>query len=94
MTLSSKHRRTLADVYARPTPAGIKWARIEALVVALGGAVTQRAGSRIAFALNGVDAVFHSPHPSPDASRPAVRSFAAFLTAAGVRIERGSALLP
>ena len=84
MPLSRKHQKTLAETFARPTPTGIKWARIEALIVALGGTVDQRAGSRVALALNGVDAVFHSPHPSPDASRPAVRAVAEFLTHAGV----------
>ena len=84
MTLSKKHRKTLADVFAKPTPAGIKWSRIEGLVVALGGTVSQRSGSRVAFALNGADAVFHSPHPSPDTKRAAVRAVALFLTNAGV----------
>ena len=84
MPLSTKHRRTLAAVFAKPTPAGIKWSRIEGLVVALGGTVAERAGSRKAFALNGVDAVFHSPHPSPDAKRAAVRAVAHVLASAGV----------
>ena len=84
MPLSRKHQKTLAETFSRPTPAGIKWARIEALVLALGGTVGQRSGSRVALALNGVDAVFHSPHPSPDVKRAAVRAVADFLTAAGM----------
>lgn len=84
MDLPQKHRKTLADVFARPTRPDVKWSRVEALVVALGGAVDQRSGSRVAFSLNGVALVFHSPHPSPDARRATVRGVADFLTAAGV----------
>lgn len=84
MDLTQKHRKTLADVFAKPTPQGVKWSRVEALVVALGGAVEQRAGSRVALKLNGVRAVIHSPHPSPDVTRPSLRAVADFLTAAGI----------
>ncbi len=85
MPLSAKHRRTLDDLFQRPTRADVRWARIEALVEALGGAAEQRAGSRVLLRLNGVRAVLHSPHPSPDATRATVRAVADFLTAAGVR---------
>ena len=48
----------------------------------------QRAGSRVVLKLNTpggtVRAVIHSPHPSPDATRPSLRAVADFLTAAGV----------
>lgn len=81
--LSAKHRSTLADVFEKPTRPDVKWGRIEALVAALGGTVEQRAGSRVVLKLNGARAVIHSPHPSPDATRPSVRAVADFLTAAG-----------
>lgn len=84
MGLSTKHRKTLAAVFETPTRPNVKWARVEALVRALGGTVNQRSGSRVAFALNGVDAVFHTPHPAPDAKRGAVRAVAAFFESAGV----------
>lgn len=88
MNLSHKHRKTLEDVFARPTRPDIRWSRVEALVVALGGTVEQRAGSRVVLKLSGgtgtVRAVIHSPHPSPDATRPSVRALADFFTAAGV----------
>lgn len=85
MALPKKHRKTLADVFAKPTRPDVKWSRVRSLVVALGGTVEERAGSRVALHLNGVLAVIHSPHPSPDMSRPSVRSVADFLRAAGVR---------
>lgn len=84
MALPNKHRKTLAAVFAKPTRQDVKWSRVASLVVALGGAVEERAGSRVSLTLNGVLAVIHSPHPSPDMSRPSVRSVADFLSAAGV----------
>lgn len=89
MTLSKKHRKTLADVFAKPTRPDVKWSRVESLVVALGGTVEERAGSRVAFNLNGVLAVVHSPHPSPDMSRPSVRSVAHFFSSAGIGADAG-----
>lgn len=83
-SLSAKHRATLADLFAKPTRPDIAWSRTQALVLALGGAVEQRAGSRVVLKLNGVRAVVHSPHPSPEMTRPSVRSVADFLTAAGI----------
>ena len=84
MDLSKKHRKTLADVFAKPTRPDVRWSRIESLAVALGGTVEERAGSRVALNLNGVLAVVRSPHPSPDMTRPSVRSVADFLSNAGV----------
>ena len=90
MTLSKKHRKTLADVFAKPTRPNVKWSRVKSLVVALGGTVEERAGSSVALNLNGALAVIHSPHPSPDMSRPSVRSVADFLSSAGVEADAGS----
>ena len=84
MDLSKKHRPTLADVLARPTRPDVERSRVGSLVVALGGTVEERTGSRVALNLNGVLAVIHSPHPSPGMSRPSVRSVAVFLSIAGV----------
>lgn len=85
MDLSKKHRSTLDDLFAKPTRPDVKWSRVEALVLALDGVVEQRAGSRVVLRLNGVRAIVHSPHPSPEMTRPSVRAVADFLTAAGVR---------
>jgi hypothetical protein len=58
---------------------------IEALIRALGGEVTERAGSRVAARLNGVIAVFHRPHPHPETNKGAVDAVRQFLTNAGVK---------
>lgn len=82
--MNSAQRRTLAAVWARPTRADIRWSDIESLVVALGGAVDERAGSRVGLRLNGVFAVFHRPHPRPESKKGAVDAVRAFLLNAGV----------
>jgi hypothetical protein len=39
MVVNAKHRKTLSAIFARPTSASITFSKIEALVIALGGAV-------------------------------------------------------
>jgi hypothetical protein len=83
--MNSAHRKVLAAIFARPTRSDIRWRDIEGLVAALGGEVTERAGSRVAMDLNGVTAVFHRPHPAPTTKKGAVDAVRQFLTNAGVR---------
>jgi hypothetical protein len=82
--MNNKHRKTLEAIFGRPTKAGIRWAEIEALFVACGGTVEERAGSRIAVLVGGVRANFHRPHPQPTAKKGAVDAVRVFLTNAGI----------
>ena len=82
--LSGKHAATLRAVFADPVRANIAWRDIEALLVALGAEVSEGHGSRVRFALGGVRAVFHRPHPEKETDRGAVRSVRRFLSEAGV----------
>lgn len=82
--MNSKHRRTLAAIFANPVRANIAWADIESMFIAAGGEVTEGAGSRVRVALNGARAVFHRPHPESETGKPTVRSVRDFLTEAGV----------
>jgi hypothetical protein len=83
--VNRRHEQTLARIFTQPAPANLRWSDIEALFRAIGAAISEGAGSRIRVALGGVRAVFHRPHPSPNAKRGAVRSVREFLVAAGVR---------
>ena len=83
--MNSRHRTTLAKVFAEPTVADLRWSDIEALFKALGAEIGEGSGSQVRVALGGVRAVFHRPHPSPDAKRSAVRAVRDFLTAARVQ---------
>ena len=79
----AKHERTLAAIFAEPTRANIDWADIEALFVHLGATVGEGRGSRVRISLDGVNKVFHRPHPGSEALKPHVREVRAFLTNTG-----------
>jgi hypothetical protein len=83
--MNAAQKRTLDAVFSRPTRADIRWLAIESLIRALGGEVTERAGSRVAARLNGVTAVFHRPHPRPEMKKGAVDAVRQFLVNAGVK---------
>ncbi|HEV2098474.1 MAG TPA: type II toxin-antitoxin system HicA family toxin [Stellaceae bacterium] len=60
------------------------WADVEALLLAAGASISQGRGSRLRVSLNGVDAVFHRPHPRKETDRGALRSVRRFLREAGI----------
>ena len=82
--LNRKRLVTLGAIFSHPTPADIRWADIEALLRALGADKDERAGSRVAFFLNGRKALFHKPHPDRVAGRGLVQSVKRFLIEAEV----------
>ncbi|MGB0385289.1 MAG: type II toxin-antitoxin system HicA family toxin [Ardenticatenaceae bacterium] len=79
-----KHRKTLKQIFARPTSGNIKWNDIESLFVSLGAQLSQREGSRIGIRLFGERRVFHRPHPSPNTDKGAVASIRKWLEKNGV----------
>lgn len=80
----SKHQKTLEAVFADPTRANIAWRDIEAMLAHYGAEFSEGRGSRVRATLNGVDAVFHRPHPQNETGKPMVESVRRFLTNAGV----------
>jgi hypothetical protein len=78
--MKTKHRKTLADIFAVPTKANIKFVDIEALVKALGGAVREGDGSRVALELSGSRQYAHRPHPAKEAKKYLVEQLRAWLT--------------
>jgi hypothetical protein len=82
--MNARHRRTLAAIFSRPTAASIPFADIEALIVALGGSVTERAGSRVKIVLKEGHWHCHRPHPGKEARRYQVEEARELLIRAGV----------
>ena len=82
-SLNKKRRKTLLAIQDKPTRPDISWRDIEALFEALGGEVTDGAGSRRRVFLNGIRAVFHEPHPERVTDKGAVDSVRDFLKGAG-----------
>ena len=83
--MNNKHRGTLRAVFGRPTRSDIRWDDIEAVVIACGGEVQEREGSRVALVLNGVRSVFHRPHPRPTTKKGAVDALRVFFSNAGLK---------
>lgn len=79
-----KHARTLNAIFADPIQSGILWRDIETMLEALGAEMSERRGSRICISLNGVDAVFHRPHPRKETDKGAISSMRRFLKESGV----------
>ena len=77
--VKKKHLKTLELIFKRPTSANIHWVDIEALFVALGADVSERAGSRVAIILFEEVRIFHRPHPSPSTDKGAVVSIRKWL---------------
>ena len=83
--MKAKHLKTLHLVFSRPTPAGVKWPDVRALLIAMGASVSQREGSRVAIELFGQIKVMHRPHPSPDMDKAAVASLRQWFEDNGAR---------
>lgn len=83
--VNSRHRRTLAAIFERPTSASIVFTDIEALIKALGGTVREREGSRVRIELQGEQWRCHRPHPGKEAKRYQVEEAREFLGRVGVR---------
>ncbi len=85
--MNNKHRKTLNAICESPVRSDIAWKEIEAMFVALGGVVSEAAGSRVELKLNGVRAVFHRPHPRKETDKGAVKTMRKFLIHAGVEYD-------
>lgn len=82
--MQSKHRKTLARLFARPVSGTIAWTDIEALLLALGAKIEEREGSRVLIRLFGERRIFHRPHPSRMTDKGAVADLRDWLNTNGV----------
>lgn len=82
--VNARHRKTLAAIFTRPTPASIVFADIEALIKSLGGTVSEREGSRVKIELAGHQWRCHRPHPGKEAKRYQVEEAREPIERAGV----------
>ncbi len=82
----AKHRKILHAIFAHPISTNIKWRDIEALLKALGAEIEEREGSRIAVIFpDRPPAVFHRPHPGPNADKGAVAALRDWLANMGIK---------
>lgn len=83
--MNTRHRKTLRTIFAKPTSATIVFADIEALLVALGGEVHEREGSRVKIIIANEQWRCHRPHPGKEAKRYQVEEIRELLERIGVR---------
>ena len=83
--MNSKHRRTLAAIFADPVSGTLEWAAVESLLLAAGARLIEGRGSRVRFEKDGEVATFHRPHPAKEAKRYQVRDARDFLERIGVK---------
>jgi hypothetical protein len=83
--MNTKQLRTLKAIFSRPTTATIVFSDIEALFVALGGTITERAGSRIKISLQSEQWHCHRPHPGKEAKRYQVEEARELLERLGIK---------
>lgn len=88
MLLTRKHHRTLERIFQDPVLGTIRWAAIEALLLAVGATITEGAGSRIRVNFGPFLSVYHRPHPRPEAVKGAVRAVRHDLIRLGVQPDR------
>ncbi|WP_312283949.1 type II toxin-antitoxin system HicA family toxin [Candidatus Igneacidithiobacillus taiwanensis] len=84
--MNSKHRKTLEQIFASPTPhLSIKWQDIERLLIACGAQVLEADGSAIRIILGGRRAFLHRPHPQKEAKAYQVKAVKELLESAGIK---------
>ena len=83
--MDSKHRKTLEAIFTDPVNGGLEWARIEALLLALGCRIIEGSGSSVTFEKDGKRAHFHRPHPEREALRYRVRAAREYLATLGAK---------
>ena len=83
--MNKKHQKILQQIFQQPVQVGIVWKDIEAMLKAIGAEISEGNGSRVRIALNGVRAVFHSPHSHKETDTGAVVLMRRFLKEAGIK---------
>ena len=77
--MNSKHRKTLAAIFATPTKATIRFVDIESLLTALGVTASEGNGSRVLFTLREEEWHAHRPHPGKEAKKYQIEGVREFL---------------
>ena len=83
--MKTRHQKTLQAIFRQPTSGTVAFADIEALIVALGGEVQEREGSRVKIVLKDEQWRCHRPHPGKEAKKYQVEEARELLERAGVK---------
>jgi len=83
--MNAAQRKTLEAIFEKPTRTDVRWSRVEGLVRALGGEVTEGRGSRVRFRLGDRVATLHGPHPSRVTGKATLEDARQFFENAGIK---------
>jgi hypothetical protein len=83
--MNAKHKKTLSDIFSKPTKANVNFSDIESLFVSLGGKIVEGKGSRLSVEINDEFVHFHRPHPGKEAKKYQVENAREFLKRIGVK---------
>ncbi len=86
--MNNKHKKILTRIFKTPIDSGILWKDIEILFLTLGAAIEEGSGSRVRVSLNGIDAIFHRPHPRKETDKGALKSVRRFLLEANINLNK------
>lgn len=82
--MNAKHRKTLAAIFASPTPRSLAFRDIESLFRAIGCRMKEGPGSAVDIVFEDKSVAFHRPHPRKEAKPYQVRDAKDFLRRIGV----------
>ncbi|MCK9391354.1 MAG: hypothetical protein M0Q01_07300 [Syntrophales bacterium] len=77
--MNKKYRKTLTDIYEKPTRADVSWKNVASLFRAIGSDIFEGEGSRISVVFNKRVLNIHKPHPSGEMKKYAVEKVRDFL---------------
>ncbi len=77
--MNKKHRKTLTDIYEKPTRADVSWKDVASLFRVIGSDIFEGEGSRISVVFNKRVLNIHKPHPSGEMKKYAVEKVRDFL---------------
>ena len=83
--MNKKQRKTLQQIFKKPTQSNIEWKAIGSLLIALGAEISEGSGSRVRIALKGWCGVYHRPHPRKETVKGAVEQLRKDLIKIGVK---------
>ncbi len=82
--MNSKQKKTLNDIFSKPTKNNILWSDIEKLIISIGGEIREGKGSAGVFIYQNSIFPFHRSHPQKEAKKYQVEDLREFLIKKGI----------
>ena len=83
--MNKKQRKTLTDIYEKPTRCDVSWRNVESLFRAIGLDIFEGEGARVSVVFNKRVLNIHKPHPSGNLKKYVVEKVRDFLNSIGVK---------